>query len=195
MKSYEITITQNEYLIELENNELIKLDKLPLKKFNVDDIKITAFNESVIYKGFADYSLNRTNKTINNRPSFNPLVTAVIENKTKPFCSIIGLWEVLFINVQTKTLEIILKLNRTESDDRGFYFLKILTLKDAFLIIYESGIARISNNGKIKFHRSLRWDDIYCKTDENYIYYSSEHLKNEDWRVNIKNGEIVENWM
>lgn len=191
MNFKEIIIKENEYSITLNNVEPVLLEKLPPKKFNVDDIKITAFNKSEIFKGFADYSLDKTAK---NRPLFNPLFTAVIDNKSKPFCAIIGLWKILFIDFQNKTFNIILELNRKESDDRGFYFHKVLTLHNAFILIYESGIVRISDKGNIEFHNFLRWDDLYCKTDDQYIYYSSEHRENEDWRLRIEDGKTIEDW-
>lgn len=191
MKFKEIVINETEFLLRIGNLEPIKFQKLPPNKFNIDDIQICVFDKSQVHKSFADYSLE---SVINIKPIFNPLVTIVFNENPYPFCAIIGLWEIVFVDFQQKTSQTILQLFRKESDDGGFYFLKILTLTNAFIVIYESGITRITNKGHVEWHKSLYWDDIYCKTDDYYIYYSSEHRNNEDWRINIIDGEIIEGW-
>ena len=88
-----------------------------------------------------------------------------------------------------------MKMNRSKNDDSGFYNLKAVESEDGFFLIYESGLARIRNDGTVVWHNRLYWDDMFDRSDDSFLYYSSEHREEgEKWRIQTEDGRVVDGW-
>lgn len=110
-----------------------------------------------------------------------------------PYLFIIGIYDVLYIDPKTFNVKHVLKLNRSDREDTGFYQLHIHEYKDSVIIRYESGVCKFSKCGTLLWHTpKLYWDDIFLRHELNYYIYSNEHRNdNAEWRIDLNNGNIL----
>jgi hypothetical protein len=154
------------------------------------DVTFRAFGKESFCKHFAAV---QTALDENGKTKFQPDVLCGTSSGQHSFAAIIGLYKVVFVNPRDKSINEILSLYRKPSDDQGFYQLNLQPSKDGFLLIYEGGAARVSEDGYVVWHRQLAWDDIYRRTDDELIYYSSEfgEFAPDDWAISIADGSSV----
>ena len=109
----------------------------------------------------------------------------------RPFLFLIGLFEIWFISPSLDATRVV-RLKRSSAEDPGFFALWIHAYDSFFLVRYESGVCRLAYDGRVEWHISLKWDDIFLREALNSLVYSNEHLEDgKEWRIRIDNGEIV----
>jgi hypothetical protein len=192
MKYEEIELSTNELTVDLKQVGSFKIET-PIFPCPVPfDITIDLFGQKFNFKNFADYYLH---KIVNGKGDYKPLLNVVIEDNSKPFCALIGFDEVVFIDIEKKSADKILQMYRKETDDAGFYRLNVKVRNNSFLVCYESGVALIDASSNVAWHKPMRWDDLLIKSDDSYLFYSSEYRgEGEEWRLDIESGAELDGW-
>lgn len=189
MKEYESAFSgKNIDTLILNKENVVTISAQCKENHSTCDVSILAFEDE---KTFNELAWIESELRKNQKVKFRPKLKYVMGNEDNPFLAVLGLYKIVFINYKNKTIFEAAQLNRKKTEDRGFYFFKISFLKEDFLVIYESGICRITNTGVALWHVNLMWDDIYLDSDEDYIYYSSEFGVPVDWVLSTKTGEKV----
>lgn len=186
-----LQLKNGEIALDFDSFENLRIQTAGSRHSVPFDIVIKIFGASYYFEDFADYYKHKID---GKEPQYEPEIFSVIEKKFHPFCALIGINKVIFVNFTDKSINKILSLYRKETEDEGFYWMDVNTKENYFLIIYESGIAKISNDGNVEWHKSMRWDDIYIKSDEYYLYYSSEYRDKEEWKLDIITGQSIDSW-
>jgi hypothetical protein len=152
------------------------------------NIEIAIGKESKMFPGLAWLELEPGNSP---DPRFTPKLTYIFRNNGKPFLAVVGRYSIICA-VGERSLSTILELNRKETDDQGFYSVKILLREDGFLFVYEGGAARITDRGSLVWHVPLYWDDTFERADEKLLYYSTDTETGlEKWALSVVNGDRV----
>jgi hypothetical protein len=177
--------------LHIEGCETVQMHALPNQRSLPYDVVITAFGTSQTYKQFVPCHVSSAPHTFTT--TIHPLLDCVLGDREMPFMALVGLYEVLFIHCLRKTMHPVLKLFRQADEDQGFYRQQILALSDGFVLIYESGAARIKHTGDVVWHERLAWDDIFLKKDDTKLYYSSEfgEFAPHDWTIEMADGSRV----
>ena len=192
MKYEEIELSTNELTFDLKQVGSFKIETPVYPCPMPFDITIDLFGQKFNFKSFADYSLH---KIVNGKGDYKPLLHVVIEDDSKPFCALIGFDEVIFIDFAKQTADKILQMFRKETDDDGFYWLKVKVRSNGFLLCYESGVALIDASGNVAWHKPMRWDDLLIKSNDSYLFYSSEYRgEGEEWRLDMEAGSELNGW-
>lgn len=188
MKEYESNFNDENIDTIILNEETVVTFSAHCKENDSScDVLISAFEE----KTFSNLAWIESKLSNSQKVNFSPKLRYIAGNADNPFLAILGLFKIVFINYKNRTIFEAVQLNRKKNEDQGFYFFKVLFLKEDFIVIYESGICRITDTGIILWHINLMWDDIYLNSNEDYIYYSSEFGDPVDWALSIKTGEKI----
>lgn len=108
-----------------------------------------------------------------------------------PCVFLFGVEEVWYVSPGLRASQVV-KLNRRDTDDRSFYHLFVHEYDDFFILRYESGMCRITYDGKLIWHIKLYWDDLFDREEEHAFVFSNEHTDNgKEWRINLVDGKIM----
>lgn len=119
-----------------------------------------------------------------------PTISYAVMNVPQPSLALIGQFKVVLLDMRTQSVREILTLfNRDEFYDRGFRRQHLVPLEDGFLLIYESGVARLQANGQVLWHVRVFWDDLFQGQDSEFVYYWSE--SEGDWGLKVADGSKV----
>jgi hypothetical protein len=172
--------------ILVEYGEII-LQAIPNDSGEPYDLSITAFGKQHLFAKFISLKVSPDE---GNTSHFAPDLPCITMSGEYPGMVLVGVFYVIFINVNKEHINVILKLNRKSTDDQGFYSLNVHLLNHMFLLLYEGGAACISSNGEIIWHNSLFWDDIYLGMKNGVLVYSSEYgeFAPSNWGISILDG-------
>lgn len=180
-----------------DGTEEIKIGDGPTVRFQVFsnnknlpcDVEISVMGKARVFPKLAwvESVIDEKNKLV-----YRPKLIYVLGDERKPFFVAIGLYSVISV-VGQNVLSTIIDLNRRETDDKGFYFEKVLLRADSFVLTYEGGAAKIEDDGRLLWHVKLSWDDVYERCDGDYLHYKSEFsdLGSKNWALSISTGEKV----
>jgi hypothetical protein len=145
------------------------------------DLVIRAFEQKQTYQRFAQCMVGK------HPISFVGEVELAINREGRIFVAVVGLYKVLFLNFAALTIRELLTLYREEMDDRGFYRMQLHPLPDAFLVNYESGMARVSSAGEVVWHRKMVWNDVFVREEDGALLFKNE-LNPKGFHISVADG-------
>ncbi len=80
----------------------------------------------------------------------------------------------------------ILQLRRDERYNPGFKYEHVLRISGGFVVMHESGVARVSDDGTVLWERDLEWFDQFIRLHREYLEFAREHPA--DFRIDIRDG-------
>ncbi|MCB1024492.1 MAG: hypothetical protein KDB79_08880 [Acidobacteria bacterium] len=190
VKLDELKLESHETKFTFSDNEPVVIKSLVKNGPHISDIELEFFGEQILLRDFADHSFDGMNGEV----TYIPNIWTITNSDSPTFCAIVGISEVVFINFASKSFAPPFKLFR-DNYDSGYVSLKAIGTVDGFLLVYESGVALFRHNGEVLWHKRLHWDDIFDRSDDAFLYFSSEHRKEgEEWRMKIADGEVLSGW-
>lgn len=82
-----------------------------------------------------------------------------------------------------------LDLNRSETDDTGFYRISFHIHNGLLIAVYESGIAAISCEGNVAWQRRKHWDDELLQVNDKRMIFLTE--TGQRFAFDCRSGEDV----
>jgi hypothetical protein len=119
--------------------------------------------------------------------SFVGEVELALQHEGRVFVAIVGLYKVLFLDFAALSIRERLSLYREEGDDRGFYRMQLHPLPDAFLVNYESGVAKLNAAGELAWHRKMVWNDVFVREEDGALLFKNE-LNPKGFHISIADG-------
>ncbi len=149
------------------------------------DIEVRVSGSTSVLHGFADRGA-RCAKT----SAFSASVGYLTLSTGKALL-LHGLFRVLALDCAGMVREV-LALNRSATDDRGFYRpFRIQEWSESFVLLYEGGIARFSEEGSCLWHTELKWDDLLVRSDTRGYWFQNEHVHSgQEWLVRLEDGGV-----
>ncbi|MET0624887.1 MAG: hypothetical protein ABW250_18205 [Pyrinomonadaceae bacterium] len=151
------------------------------------DVSVRAFGKEVTFANFAPIHVVPDGA---GRTKFVGELLCIPGDDGRSFAAIVGLYSVVFVDARSRSITEILRLRREANEDQGFYQLRVEPITGGFILLYESGAARIDTAGNVVWHHQLRWDDTYKGTDGEMLIFSSEFGEDApgDWAISIADG-------
>lgn len=90
---------------------------------------------------------------------------------------LVGLLELVVINTRSDDPKHNIRLNRSSTDDRGFYRVQWMESGELLLCIYEGGVITFAAGGRTLWHQPKRWDDVFVRCTPELIEFSDDDDK------------------
>ncbi|WP_144445612.1 hypothetical protein [Inquilinus limosus] len=124
-------------------------------------------------------------------PERNGLVPILKFVQWKSLVIAIGLTRMLIFCANPPSVLTSTQLFRAAHEDTGFYSVRADAFGHALIVLYESGTASVSGDGKLLWHREKYWDDIVTFVDENIVVLEDD--AGSKTIIDCRTGELRDN--
>lgn len=150
------------------------------------DMIVEAFGQETLFAKFLEPMA--TSQLPNCNTPIGGEALCVVGDRQTPLIGLMGIRGFVCVNFHEREVKQILELRRIpEREDHGFYHAEIEAIGHDFLVMYESGLAKIDSQGVLLWHCPLSWDDLRIgKTDTTLIYIDS--FTERTFEVSLEDG-------
>ncbi|HZH17773.1 MAG TPA: hypothetical protein VE057_25700 [Archangium sp.] len=127
----------------------------PAKGSRRVDVEVRAGQQSWVEKEFAEVQFEPTAGRV------RPVLPIVCFRENGSTAVLLGGSRWLSINLLNGHVNARIDLNRSSSEDSGFYRQQFLETRQGFVGIYESGVLAFKPNGELRWHVRKHWDDEF----------------------------------
>ena len=103
---------------------------------------------------------------------------------------VLGVFDVFTVDLRTSNAFVALHRFRSELDDHGFYNEQLLELPDGCVLIYEGGVARVTADGKSRWHAPITWNDQLDRLEGEALYFVRGESDGSisRWSLDLRDG-------
>lgn len=146
------------------------------------DVLFRFGEESVVERSFAGL------RFLSERNDLVPIFEFV---QWKSLVIAIGLTRMLIFRANPPSVLTSTQLFRAAREDTGFYSVRADAFGHTLIVLYESGIASVSGDGELLWHRKKYWDDIVTFVDENIVILEDD--AGSETTIDCRTGELRDN--
>ncbi len=109
------------------------------------------------------------------------------------FCALAGLQKIVFLKPDCSLTEAFF-FERELDDDLGWFHTECIPLEDGFVIIYESGVLRLSHDARVVWKQSLTYHDMYVGRDDHCLRFATDLETGviKEWAINLQLRTLLE---
>lgn len=112
-------------------------------------------------------------------------------NKADPSLFLFGKHRVVSFSRDGSVTEVT-QLNRSQKDDPGFYReFRTMECGTGFFLLYEAGVAKITDTGECEWHTELSWNDWFERLEDDRLVFTNEFINDDDdWYIDTADGKV-----